>query len=85
MRQHRPGFMAVWQALTPRLKMWDAIRPLILQVYGGVYIDADVACRRPFTPLLPAGVKVLLRASWHEVRCFLGRKKARITKHLVYH
>ena len=72
-RQYRPEFMPVWKSLKPRLKMWDAIRPLILKVYGGVYIDADVNCRRSFTPILPPGMKVLLRANWHKALGYITK------------
>jgi mannosyltransferase OCH1-like enzyme len=72
-RVHRPEYMAVWKALTPRLKMWDAIRPLILMKYGGVYIDADVNCRRSFTPIIPPGIKVLLRANWHRTLGYITK------------
>ena len=72
-RRHRPEFMTVWKALTPRLKMWDAIRPLILLKYGGVYIDADVSCQRPFTPIIPPGIKVLLRENWHRTLGYITK------------
>ena len=70
---HKPDFMLIWKALSPRLKMWDAIRPLILKVYGGIYIDADVSCHRPFTSILTQDTKVLLRANWHKTLGYITK------------
>lgn len=59
-----PGFLAAWKALTPKLKMWDAIRPIILHTHGGIYLDVDVQCNRAFEPLLE-NASLLLRANFH--------------------
>jgi len=44
MKQHFPDFYETWTNLTPRLKMWDAVRPAILWVHGGIYLDHDIEC-----------------------------------------
>ena len=72
-KSYKPDFMPVWKALSPRLKMWDAIRPLILKMYGGIYIDADVSCQRPFTSILTTDTKVLLRANWHKTLGYITK------------
>jgi hypothetical protein len=45
MRKHFPDFYDTWtQKLSPRLKMWDAVRPAILYAKGGLYLDHDIEC-----------------------------------------
>ena len=43
-RTQFPDFYNEWIRLSPRLKMWDAIRPIILYVHGGIYLDHDIDC-----------------------------------------
>ena len=43
-RRHFPEFYPVWTQLTPQLKKWDAVRPAILYVHGGIYLDHDISC-----------------------------------------
>ena len=44
METHFPEVYLKWTNLTPRLKMWDAVRPAILYVHGGIYLDHDIEC-----------------------------------------
>lgn len=39
------------------LKYTDVIRLLLLYKYGGIYIDADSACVKPFDELIPVIAK----------------------------
>jgi len=66
MRSAMPDRLRAWRDLTPKMKRFDAIRPLILHVYGGIYLDVDVECARPFDPLLAdrPTTALLLRAPW---------------------
>jgi mannosyltransferase OCH1-like enzyme len=43
-KEHFSDFYPHWTSLTPRLKLWDAVRPVILHVHGGIYLDHDVVC-----------------------------------------
>lgn len=63
MKKHFPEFYPYWTALTPRLKMWDAVRPAILHVHGGIYLDHDIDCDEGvhFTNWLSPQTSLLLR------------------------
>ena len=63
-RESFSHFLNTWKALTPKLKMWDAVRPLILFIHGGLYIDVDVECTKPLAPLIE-GATLLLRYNFH--------------------
>lgn len=43
-KQYFPEFYTNWTNLKPLLKMWDAVRPAILYVHGGIYLDHDMDC-----------------------------------------
>ena len=61
-----PERLRAWRGLTPRMKRFDAIRPLILHVHGGLYLDVDVDCSRPLAPLLAdPSTALVLRADFH--------------------
>ncbi|EFN51150.1 hypothetical protein CHLNCDRAFT_141367 [Chlorella variabilis] len=49
---HYPAFLPVWQDLPWDMHKADAIRYLIMHRFGGVYMDADVACYRPAQDML---------------------------------
>lgn len=57
----RPDFIDVYQNFVPYLKKFDAIRPLILHSFGGVYMDVDMVCKNPIGGLFQSGRKVVLR------------------------
>ena len=44
MKQHFSHYYSDWISLRPKLKQWDAIRPCILWIHGGIYLDHDVDC-----------------------------------------
>ena len=69
MIQSMPARLAAWRLLAPRLKQFDAIRPLILHEHGGIYLDVDVECSRPIDALLTRpSTALLLRAD--DPACF---------------
>jgi hypothetical protein len=41
--------------------MWDAVRPMLLFLYGGFYLDHDIHCRRPFDEMLVKHPLLVLR------------------------
>jgi hypothetical protein len=77
---HFPRFHPLWRRLRPQLKRWDAVRPAILYVHGGIYLDHDINCRGDtglFSGLLtPSTTRLLIRdpavqslnPHWHDQR-----------------
>ncbi|GAB1199128.1 hypothetical protein APSETT444_008473 [Aspergillus pseudonomiae] len=49
---HFDWFLPTYDAYPYNIQRADAIRYFLLWHYGGVYIDMDIACRRPLDPLL---------------------------------
>jgi mannosyltransferase OCH1-like enzyme len=49
---HYYWFLRTYDAYPYNIQRADAIRYFVLWYYGGVYIDMDIACRRPLDPLL---------------------------------
>ncbi|KAF7593843.1 hypothetical protein BBP40_010778 [Aspergillus hancockii] len=49
---HFDWFLPTYDAYPYNIQRADAIRYFLLWYYGGVYIDMDIACRRPLDPLL---------------------------------
>lgn len=68
MKTHFPEIYLKWTNLTPRLKMWDTVRPAILYVYGGIYLDHDIECDHGvnFTSWIAPPTQLLLREPTHE-------------------
>ena len=63
MKEHFPSLYPSWSKLRPRLKMWDAVRPAILFVHGGIYLDHDIECDEGvhFSNWITATTRLLLR------------------------
>ncbi len=59
--QFYPAFLPVWLDLPHDMQKADALRYLILHRFGGIYMDADVACYRPAQDML-AGYDVVMQA-----------------------
>lgn len=49
---HYPEFKAIYDAYPANIQKVDAVRYLILQTYGGIFVDLDFACRRNMEELL---------------------------------
>ncbi|KAE8146909.1 nucleotide-diphospho-sugar transferase [Aspergillus avenaceus] len=49
---HFDWFIPTYDAYPYNIQRVDAIRYFLLWHYGGIYIDMDIACRRPLDPLL---------------------------------
>jgi mannosyltransferase OCH1-like enzyme len=49
---HHPGFLAFYDAYPHPIQRVDAVRYLILQRLGGVFVDLDFEALRPIGPLL---------------------------------
>jgi hypothetical protein len=50
-QKHYPWFLASYDALDTDIKRADAARNLYMHSFGGVYMDFDVECIRPFDSL----------------------------------
>lgn len=50
--KHFPDFLSVYDGYDREIKRADAIRYMFLYVYGGVYVDLDFECLKPFEPFL---------------------------------
>lgn len=49
---HFPEFWSTYRSYPHNVQRWDAIRYMILYVYGGVYTDLDTECFKPIDSLL---------------------------------
>ncbi|KAF2843892.1 glycosyltransferase family 32 protein [Plenodomus tracheiphilus IPT5] len=47
-----PWFFPTYTAYTHPIQRVDALKYFVLYHFGGVYMDLDIACRRPLDPLL---------------------------------
>lgn len=47
-----PWFLPTYAAYTHPIQRVDALKYFVLYHFGGVYMDLDIACRRPLDPLL---------------------------------
>lgn len=74
MRKHFPQYYTNWTSLTPQLKMWDTIRPCILWVEGGIYLDHDIDCDPgvKFNDWIQPHTRLLLRAPVTHTRNKIG-------------
>lgn len=53
LEEHYAWFIPTYDAYRYPIQRVDAIKYFVLYHYGGVYMDLDIACRRPLDPLLP--------------------------------
>jgi mannosyltransferase OCH1-like enzyme len=51
-----PWFLPIYDSYPYPIQRADAIRYLVLQHFGGVYIDLDIGCRRCLDPLLNSSI-----------------------------
>lgn len=58
--QFWPDFLDTFQSYDHAVKRADALRPLVLHTFGGVYLDLDVECFLPMAGML-AGAEVVLQ------------------------
>jgi mannosyltransferase OCH1-like enzyme len=47
-----PWFLPTYDGYTYPIQRVDALKYMVLYHFGGVYMDLDIACRRPLDPLL---------------------------------
>lgn len=47
-----PSFLPTYDGYRHPIQRVDAFKYFVLRYYGGVYMDLDIACRRPLAPLL---------------------------------
>ncbi len=59
LRTHYPRFLPIFQSIKTIVLRGDAIRPLILHAYGGVYMDLDTECYAPIESSLSGNGLVL--------------------------
>ena len=50
-----PSFLALYDGYDVHIKRIDAVRYFYIYRYGGVYMDLDMLCLRPFEPVLLPG------------------------------
>jgi mannosyltransferase OCH1-like enzyme len=51
-KKEYPEFYKTYTSYPYEIQRCDAFRYLVLYKYGGIYIDMDLWCKKPFTPLL---------------------------------
>lgn len=83
MKQHFSHNYSDWISLKPKLKQWDAIRPCILWIHGGIYLDHDVDCNNgvKFDDWIHVDTKLLLRAPVTHSRNKIGNHFMGSTPH----
>ena len=64
-RDHFPELAETFASYPKNINRIDAVRLLYLAKFGGIYMDLDYTCLRPFDELL-AGVDVLMAEDVHE-------------------
>ena len=91
-----PWFLPTYDRYTHPIQWVDALKYFVLYHFGGVYMDLDIACRRPMDPLLqfpawfpeasPLGVNNDLMASMprHPVLLEMTSALARRNRNLVF-
>ncbi|OAQ57479.2 glycosyltransferase [Pochonia chlamydosporia 170] len=52
LKESYPWFLQVYDRYPYAIQRADAIRYFVLYHFGGIYLDLDIGCRRPPTPLL---------------------------------
>jgi mannosyltransferase OCH1-like enzyme len=94
--KHYPWFISTYDAYKYPIQRIDALKYIVLWHYGGVYMDMDIACRRPLEPLLqfpawfpeasPLGVNNDLMATRakHPVIMFMLRNLKSRDKNLIF-
>jgi len=91
-----PWFIPTYETYRYPIQRVDALKYFVLYHFGGVYMDLDIACRRPLEPLLqfpawfpeasPLGVNNDLMASMprHPVLLEMTRALARRDRNLLF-
>ena len=63
-----PWFEETWLSYRHRVERGDALRPMILYEYGGLYLDLDIQCLQPVDNFLKGHDIVLQGSDWrHEM------------------
>lgn len=58
--QFHPKFLPTFMSYDHPVRRADALRPLVLHTFGGVYLDLDVECFAPMDAML-AGADLVLQ------------------------
>ncbi len=63
-----PWFEQTWQSYHHLVERGDALRPMVLYEYGGLYLDLDIQCLQPVDKFLTGFDVVLQGSDWrHEM------------------
>jgi mannosyltransferase OCH1-like enzyme len=54
-KKHFPKYLKFYESLTYPIQRADMIRPILLYLYGGIYIDLDFIVLKPLDPLFSSG------------------------------
>jgi inositol phosphorylceramide mannosyltransferase catalytic subunit len=49
--EHFPDFLSIFDAYEYPIQRADAVRYMMMYVYGGIYVDMDMACKKPIDDL----------------------------------
>lgn len=63
-KKEYPEFYETYNNYPHPIQRCDAFRFLVLYKYGGIYIDMDIACKKPFTSLLKYDLVLVKSANY---------------------
>jgi mannosyltransferase OCH1-like enzyme len=62
-REHFPWFLDTYLDFPYTIQRVDSFRYACLYIYGGIYVDLDICCQKPFDKLFEVSKKVFLAES----------------------
>lgn len=83
-REKYPWFLSFYKNYPQHIMRVDAARYMVLDTYGGVYIDMDFEVVRPFFHLLPQDKVSLVESCYQETETIQNSLMASPPKHMFW-
>ena len=77
-REYFPDFLSIFNSYEYPIQRADAIRPILMYVFGGIYADCDIACKRPIDDLFFGNHEIYIirtPATGTITNCIMASKK----------
>jgi mannosyltransferase OCH1-like enzyme len=77
-KSYFPDFLRVFDSYEYNIQRADAIRPILMYIYGGLYVDCDIACKKSIDDLFYTKSEIyLIRTPTNGVvtNCIMASKK----------